>query len=266
LRVFDWSFGPQIQIYYLVAAWTLIAVIAMYALTRTPLGRMCNAVRDNPERVQFVGYDPHVVRYLAFCFSGFFAGIAGALAAINFEIANSAYLGAVQSGTVLFATYIGGVGFFIGPIVGAIFVTLLSLGLSDLTPVWQLYFGLIFIAVVVFAPGGITGLLMMHRPLLKAGTLSKVLPSYLIAFVPTLAMIAGLILAIEVTVHYTVNPGDDSHIKAFGVNFDAASPYIWAMAAILMIGGFLVARKTWTWVGHAWDEATTMTREQGVAA
>ena len=157
LRVFDWNFGPQIQIYYLVAAWTLIAVIAMYALTRTPLGRMCNAVRDNPERVQFVGYDPHVVRYLAFCFSGFFAGIAGALAAINFEIANSAYLGAVQSGTVLFATYIGGVGFFIGPIVGAIFVTILSLGLSDLTPVWQLYFGLIFIAVVVFAPGGITG-------------------------------------------------------------------------------------------------------------
>ena len=134
---------------------------------------MCNAVRDNPERVQFVGYNPHVVRYLAFCFSGFFAGIAGALAAINFEIANSAYLGAVQSGTVLFATYIGGIGFFIGPIVGAIFVTFLSLGLSDLTQVWQLYFGLIFIAVVLFAPGGITGLLMMHRPLLKAGTLAE---------------------------------------------------------------------------------------------
>ena len=175
LKLFDWSFGPQIQIYYLVAAWTLIAVIAMYALTRTPLGRMCNAVRDNPERVQFVGYNPHVVRYLAFCFAGFFAGLAGALAAINFEIANSAYLGAEQSGTVLFATYIGGIGFFIGPIVGAIFVTFLSLGLSDLTQVWQLYFGLIFIAVVMFAPGGLTGLLMMHRPLVKAGTLPKVI-------------------------------------------------------------------------------------------
>ena len=66
---------------------------------------------------------------------------------------------------------------------------------------------------------------MMHRPLLKAGTLARVLPSYLIAFVPTLAMIAGLILAIETIVHFTVNPGDDSHIKAFGVSFDAASPY-----------------------------------------
>ena len=222
-------------------------------------------MRDNPERVQFVGYNPHVVRYLAFCFSGFFAGVAGGLAAINFEIANSAYLGAEQSGTVLFATYIGGVGFFIGPIVGAIFVTLLSLGLSDLTQVWQLYFGLIFIAVVLFAPGGITGLWMMHRPLLRAGALARVLPSYLIALLPTLAMIAGLVLSIETTVHYTVNPGDDSHIKAFGVNFDAASPYIWAMAAILLIGGFLLARKTWGWVALAWDSASSAAREKGVA-
>ena len=266
LKLFGWSFGPQIQIYYLVAAWMLIAVIAMYALTRTPLGRMCNAVRDNPERVQFVGYNPHAVRYLAFCFSGFFAGIAGALAAINFEIANSAYFSAAQSGTVLFATYIGGVGFFIGPIVGAIFVTILSLGLSDLTPVWQLYFGLIFIAVVMFAPGGITGLFMMHRPLLRAGTLPQVLPSYLVALVPTLAMLAGLILSVETIVHYTENAGEDPHIKAFGVGFDAASPYIWALAAILLIGGFLVARKTWTWVGRAWDGATTAAREKGIAA
>jgi branched-chain amino acid transport system permease protein len=266
LRVFDWSFGPQIQIYYLVAAWTLIAVIAMYALTRTPLGRMCNAVRDNPERVQFVGYDPHVVRYLAFCFSGFFAGIAGALAAINFEIANSAYLGAVQSGTVLFATYIGGIGFFIGPIVGAIFVTFLSLALSDVTPVWQLYFGLIFIAVVMYAPGGLTGLLMKHRPLLKAGTLTKVLPSYLVALVPTLAMVAGLLLAIETIVHFTVNPSDDSHIRSFGVSFDAASPFIWAIAAVLTIGGFWVARITWTRIAHAWDDALSDARQKGIAA
>jgi branched-chain amino acid transport system permease protein len=265
-RLFDWSFGPQIQIYYLVAAWTLICVIAMYALTRTPLGRMCNAVRDNPERVQFVGYDPHVVRYIAFCFSGFFAGIAGSLAAINFEIANSAYLGAVQSGTVLFATYIGGVGFFIGPIVGAIFVTLLSLGLSDLTPVWQLYFGLIFITVVMFAPGGITGVLMRHRPLIRAGTLGRVLPSYAIAFVPTLAMIVGLMLVIETTVHFTVNPNEDSHIRAFGIPFDAANPAIWGIAAVLLIGGFLVARITWARIAAAWDDALSAARDKGVAA
>ena len=265
LRVFDWSFGPQIQIYYLVAAWTLIAVIAMYALTRTPLGRMCNAVRDNPERVQFVGYDPHVVRYIAFCFAGFFAGIAGSLAAINFEIANSAYLGAVQSGTVLFATYIGGVGFFIGPIVGAIFVTILSLGLSDVTPVWQLYFGLIFIAVVMYAPGGLTGLIMMHRPLIRAGTLGKIVPSYAVAFLPTLAMVAGLILVIECIV-YAAHGDGNPNIRAFGVPFNAASPITWGLALVLLVGGFFVARKTWTRVAHSWDDALVVAREKGLAA
>ena len=265
-RIFDWNFGPQIQIYYLIAAWTLLAVIAMYALTRTPLGRICNAVRDNPERVQFVGYDPHVVRYLAFCFAGFFAGVAGALAAINFEIANSAYLGALQSGSVLFSTYIGGVGYFIGPIVGAIFVTVLSLSLSDLTSVWQLYFGLFFIAVVTFAPGGITGLLMMHRPLVKGSTFGKVLPSYLIALIPTLALVAGLVLAIETIVHHTVNPGDDPNIKAFGMNFNASSPITWILALFLVVGGFFVARETWRRLARAWDDALTAAHERGYHA
>jgi branched-chain amino acid transport system permease protein len=265
-RLFDWSFGPQIQVYYLIAAWTLICVIAMYALTRTPLGRMCNAVRDNPERVQFVGYDPHVVRYFAFCFAGFFAGIAGGLAAINFEIANSAYLGALQSGTVLYSTYIGGVGYFIGPIVGAIFVTILSLSLSDLTPVWQLYFGLFFIAVVTFAPGGITGLLMMHRPLVRGGTLGKVLPFYLIALVPTLALVAGLVLALETIVHFSVNASEDPNIKAFGMSFNAASPITWALATFLVVAGYIVARRTWTWLARAWDEALTTARDKGYHA
>lgn len=259
-KVMGLSFGPQIQIYYLVAAWTLIAIIAMYALTRTPLGRMCNAVRDNPERVQFVGYDPHVVRYLAFCFSGFFAGIAGALAAINFEIANSAYLGATQSGTVLFATYIGGIGFFIGPIVGAIFVTVLSLGLSDLTQVWQLYFGLFFIAVVAFAPGGITGLLMMHRPLIRAGMLQRMLPSYLMALVPTLALCTGLMMMIETIVHYTVNPNESPNIKAFGIPFNAERPSVWAISAVLIIVGFILARMSWTRVGQTWDATLSAAR------
>ncbi|MBR1155308.1 branched-chain amino acid ABC transporter permease [Bradyrhizobium sp. JYMT SZCCT0428] len=265
-RVFDWNFGPQIQIYYLIAAWTLLAVIAMYALTRTPLGRMCNAVRDNPERVQFVGYDPHVVRYLAFCFAGFFAGIAGALAAINFEIANSAYLGALQSGTVLFSTYIGGIGYFIGPIVGAIFVTVLSLSLSDLTSVWQLYFGLFFIAVVTFAPGGLTGLLMMHRPLLKSGTLGKMLPSYLIALVPTLALVVGLVLATESIVHHTVHAGDDPNIKAFGVNFNASSPITWIIALFLIVAGSFAARLTWRRLAQAWGDALSAAHERGYHA
>ncbi|MGO9359496.1 MAG: branched-chain amino acid ABC transporter permease [Xanthobacteraceae bacterium] len=265
-RLFDWSFGPQIQIYYLVAAWTLIAMIAMYALTRTPLGRMCNAVRDNPERVQFVGYDPHIIRYIAFAFAGFFAGIAGALSAINFEIANSAYLGTQQSGVALFAAYIGGIGVFIGPIIGAIFVTYLSLALSDLTSVWQLYFGLIFIAVVAFAPGGIAGLLMRHRPVLRAGQIGVVLRAYAVALVPTAVAIAGLVLVIEIVERHTVNTSDDPVMHIVGYDLDTARPVSWLVAAVLAVGGAIAARRTWTIVAQAWDQAMTAARAKGYLA
>ena len=172
----------------------------------------------------------------------------------------------MQSGTVLFAAYIGGIGFFIGPVVGAIFVTILSLGLSDLTTVWQLYFGLIFIAVVMFAPGGITGLLMMHRPLVRGGTLGRVIPSYLIAIVPTVALLIGLMLAIECIVHYTMNSMEDPNIRAFGIPFNTVSPVTWAVSAVLIVGGFMVARMTWKRVAIAWDEALTAARAKEMAA
>jgi branched-chain amino acid transport system permease protein len=145
-------------------------------------------------------------------------------------------------------------------------VTVLSLSLSDLTSVWQLYFGLFFIAVIAFAPGGITGLLMMHRPLVRTGQLGRVLPSYLIAFIPTLAMIIGLMLAIETIVHYNVNADEDPHIRAFGIPFNAASPVTWIVSAVLLVGGFFVARLTWKRVARAWDEASTAARETAVAA
>jgi branched-chain amino acid transport system permease protein len=265
-HMFGWSFGPQIQVYYLIAAWVMISTIAMYALTRTPLGRICNAVRDNPERVEFIGYDPHVVRYLAYCFSGFFAGVAGGLTAINFEIANSAYLGAAQSGMVLFATFIGGAAYFFGPILGAILVTYLQLGLTNLTTVWQLYFGIIFIGIVMFAPGGIAGLLMMHRPLIRAGTLATVIPSYLIAALPTLALALGVILSIETVARYTSSEGDGNVIDLLAIPFNATARSTWIMAGVMIIGGFLIARLTWQRIAEAWDRATTGARDRGYLA
>ncbi|MFL5074806.1 MAG: branched-chain amino acid ABC transporter permease, partial [Microvirga sp.] len=169
LPVLGLNFGPQLQVYFLIAAWCLACMIAMYAITRTPLGRMCNAVRENAERAQFVGYDPRMVRFLAFCLASFFAGVAGSLAAINFEIVNATYVGVGQSGVVLLAAYVGGIGFFFGPIIGAVIVTYLQVMLSDVTEIWQLYFGLMFIVIVMFAPNGVAGLIMMHRPLWRAG-------------------------------------------------------------------------------------------------
>jgi branched-chain amino acid transport system permease protein len=259
-RIFDLGFGPQIQVYYLIASWCLVAMIAMYALTRTPFGRMCNAVRDNPERAQFVGYNPQTVRFIAFCLSGLFAGIAGGLAAINFEIVNAGYVGAEQSGTVLLATYVGGVGNFIGPVLGAILVTYLQVMLSDVTEIWQLYFGLMFIAMVMFAPGGLAGLLMMHTPLWHARVVHRVLPAYLLALVPAVVALAGLSLVIEMAYRLLVKAPGESAMVFLGVPLDAARPLPWVVAAVALVGGFLAFRRTWPVIANAWSDAIVAAR------
>lgn len=264
LSTFGWSFGPPIQVYYLIAAWCLVCMIAMYALTRTPFGRMCNAVRDNAERAQFVGYNPEAVRFIAFSLAGLFAGIAGGLAAIDFEIANSVYVGAEQSGLVLLATYIGGVGHFIGPVLGAVLVILLRLMLSDATEIWQLYFGLMFIAMVMFAPGGIAGLLMMHEPFWRARVVYKLAPAYLLALLPALIALAGASLAIEMTYRLLAKASDGSAMAFLHVPLDAATPPPWGVAALMVVGGFWLFRRAAPFVRAAWDDAraAAQAREQ----
>lgn len=255
LRLFGVSFGQQIEVYYLIAAWCLVCMFLMYKFTRTPLGRMCNAVRDNSERAQFVGYNPQVVRFLAFCASGFFAGVAGGLAAIHFEIANSAYFSATQSGNVLLATFIGGSGYFFGPVIGAVLVSYLQVMLSDITEIWQLYFGLLFIVMVMFAPQGLVGLLMMHEPLWRRGGLLKVAAAYAIALPPALMTLAGVTLAIEMTYRLSVKAAEGPEMTFFTVPFAADHPLAWLTAGILMVGGFVMFRLTWPLIAAAWARA-----------
>ncbi len=178
------TFGPGRQVYYLIAAWCLLSMVAMYAWTQTPLGRIANAVRDNPERVEFIGYNTQRVRYLVLILSAFFAGIAGALGAINFEIVSAENVSAVRSGGVLLAVFIGGAGVFFGPIIGAVVFVLFAVALSDLTKAWLLYLGLFFVLMVMFVPGGLASLLLMQVPLLGKGKLGRMLPSYARAAAP----------------------------------------------------------------------------------
>ncbi|MGL4808713.1 MAG: branched-chain amino acid ABC transporter permease, partial [Giesbergeria sp.] len=128
---FGITFGPGIQVYYLIAVYCFVCTAAMFAFTGTPLGRMLNAVRDNPERAEFIGYNTQKVRYLAFIIAGFFAGIGGGLTAINFEIITAAdSVSVIRSGGYLLFTFLGGATFFFGPIIGAVLLVLASVLLS----------------------------------------------------------------------------------------------------------------------------------------
>jgi branched-chain amino acid transport system permease protein len=258
-----YKFGPQIEVYYLIAVWCFVCVLAMYAITRTPFGRMCNAVRENPERVQFVGYSPQVVRFIAFCFAGFFAGVAGGLAALNFEIMNTQSIGAAQSGLVLLMTFVGGVGVFAGPIIGAILISFLQIILPDITGAWMLYFGLMFIVVVMYAPGGIAGWIAMHEPLWRGGQLGRIIPSYLLAAGPVILMLLGGIAIIELTHHALVkSQTEGADFNFFGVAVRSDSFVSWAGAVVLCVAGVAGLRAVWPRVRDAWGAALAASRTE----
>lgn len=237
VQPFGISFGPQLQVYYLIAFWCLVSAAAMYAITRTPFGRIANAVRENPGRVRFIGYNTQTVRFIAYSLAGLFAGIAGALIAINFELMGATQLDATQSGSVILMTYIGGIGEFAGPIIGAILLTYVQLTLSDITDVWELYLGLLFIFMVMFVPDGIAGLLARQRPLLQARRLHRVLPWYGLALLPGLAAIVGLSLVIEMTNQLAAHAPDGPQMVLFYIGCNAATALPWLVAGILLAGG-----------------------------
>lgn len=260
LPVFGIEFLKQIEVYYVLAFWTVLSTILMYLFSRTPVGRMANAVRDNPERAEFLGYSARWVRYFSFCASAFFAGIAGGLFAINYEIVTGENLSLTQSGAILLITFLGGVGFFFGPIIGAIVFTLLQSVLSLQTEIWQLYVGALFVATVMFFPGGLAGVLMMHVPAWKLGKLHTLIVPYIKTVIPAAIGILGLSALLELVFHARHGVEGDNEITLFWTVFDTHSVLPWALALVAAAGGLWVARMTAPALRSAWHRANTPDR------
>ena len=240
------SFGPQIQVYYLLAIYTIVCTAAMYAFTRTPLGRMLNAVRDNPERVEFIGYSTQRVRYISFMIAGFFAGIAGGMYALNFEIATAEVVGAARSGAYLLFTFLGGATFFFGPIIGAVLMVVASVLLSEITKAWLLYLGLVFMLMVMFAPGGLASLIMMNLRVFKFGKLGRLSGGYVALAISGVVMFVGAAAMIEMMYHLQLNTSLGSTLKFMGVELNVLAAASWLGAlAITAVGfaAFEVARR-----------------------
>ena len=231
------TFGPQIQIYYLIAIYTFICVALMYAFTQTPLGRILNAVRDNPERVEFIGYNTQRVRYFAFIIAGFFAGISGGLAALNFEIVTAEVVGAGRSGGYLLFTFLGGATFFFGPIIGGILMVLAFVLLSEFTKAWLLYLGLLFLIMVIYAPGGIASLIMMNLRVASFGKLKQIWVSYLALFVTGLVTLVGAGAMIEMIYHLQLNSTLGDTLIFMGVILNAKGVDSWFGSLFIMLTG-----------------------------
>ena len=248
------TFGPQIQLYYLIAIYTFICTVAMFAFTRTPLGRMLNAVRDNPERVEFVGYNTQIVRYIAFIASGFFMGISGGLAALNFEIVTSEVVNAARSGAFLLFTFLGGAIFFFGPIIGAVLMVLALALLSELTQAWLLYLGVVFTFMVMYAPGGISSLIMMNLRVAAFGKLRPLLGSYLALAGTAFVVLAGSGAMIEMVYHLQLNQALGPELKFMGATLNAKDLDSWFGAAFVLVVGVAMFELTRRQFVREWGE------------
>jgi branched-chain amino acid transport system permease protein len=235
------EFTTDRQVYYLIAFWALVATALMYAFTRTPAGRMANAVRDNPERAEFVGYSQRQVRFVSFCVAGLFAGVAGGLFAVNYEILTAENMGLTASGAVLLMAYIGGVGYFVGPILGAVVFTFLQSMLSDYTRIWLLYLGILFLATVLFVPAGLAGLLLMHAPAARARRLGRLIGPYLATGVVALAAIAGAIGLLEM-IQFAASGPERTTRRLFWTTVDIATATPWLVLIALVAAGALGLR------------------------
>ena len=253
---FGFDFAQNIEIYYVAAVWAFIATLFMWLFTQTPAGRMANAVRDNPERAEFIGYSSRKVRFISFCASGMFAGIAGGLFALNYEFITEENLNAATSGRVLLMAYIGGLGYFIGPIIGAVVLTLMNSLLSNYSELWMLYLGIMFLLTVMFLPRGFAGFIMMHQVAWVRGNMKMLIKPYIITGIPALLFTVCAIVLIE------MSHAEDEVFHYLGLALNPASPITWIVILAIAGGAFYAAKRSLIQLNDAWETANAIPKEE----
>lgn len=236
------DFKSQTQVYYLIAAYTWVSVGLIYALTQTPLGRLLNAVRDNAERLSFLGYQPQRVRYLAFIIAGFFAGVSGGMGVIHFEMVTAEVLGAARSGAYLVFTFLGGTGYFVGPMLGAMGMVMSTVLLSEWTAAWLLYLGVLFMAMVIYAPGGLASLGAWHLRWAAQPGAARLWAWYLGCLISAAVAALGATSAIELFYHHQWQSSVGQPLRWLGQSWDTHQPLPWVLATLAWIAGLLAWR------------------------
>lgn len=151
-------FGTKTGFYYLVLACLLGAFLLCRALVNAPFGAVLRGIRENEAKTVALGYNTRRYKIAVVALAYALGGLAGALYAPFAGFANTELLFWLLSGQVLIMVIVGGAGTLVGPILGAVFFLLVQQELSSYTDSWALFFGLIFIAFVLWAPQGIWGL------------------------------------------------------------------------------------------------------------
>ncbi|WP_134100933.1 branched-chain amino acid ABC transporter permease [Neorhizobium sp. R1-B] len=274
-----WSgiiFGSTLEVYYLTLAWVVLCGLALWSYTHTPFGRLTLALRDNEQRVRFLGYNAHSSKVIIFAISAMFTGVAGALLAISNETANYSLFASDVSAQVVLQTFVGGSTIFFGPVIGAAAFTLFSFLLSDVTRSWVFYQGLIFVLVMLYAPAGIGGVLQHHIRHRRQLDWSRLAGPYLVAILGGVLVAAGVVFMTEtVSILFgeeyamarQATAGGLPSYPLFGIEWRPVSPLTWLLPLILLVCGVAVMVRARRRIDALWgrmDESRQVTADVAV--
>lgn len=233
------------EVYYFTLAWTVLGILLLWFVQSSPLGTVIRGIREQEERVRFLGYDTHALKTLVFALSAGVSGLAGGLLAFTNESTNVALYEGAASTTVLINAVVGGAGVFLGPVVGATLTTLFGYYVANLTVYWLLYMGLLFMAIVIYAPRGLTGVAVEGVRRRREG---RATPGAIVArrLGGGVALALALVLAVEL-VGAVVQPSYAAlartsgvawpAVRVFGIDWRPASPLtLGAVASLFAVG------------------------------
>jgi branched-chain amino acid transport system permease protein len=152
------------QFYYLCLALLFGAIYLVYRLVNSRFGMVIQGSRSNDLRMRAIGFPTYRYRLVCFVIAGTLCGLAGALIANNTDFVSPSMMYWTRSGDLIIMVVLGGMGSAVGPLIGAVVLLVLEEVLSGITEYWQIILGPLLLLVVLFAHGGIDGLLSKVRP------------------------------------------------------------------------------------------------------
>lgn len=151
--------SARINYYFLTLAIVAASLAILIRVANSPFGRVLQGIRENEERIEFIGYDVQRYKIIGFAISGGFAGLAGGLHVPFQSVANPQLLHWTVSGELIVMLLLGGMGTLWGPMLGAAAVIVLEELLAGVAT-WEVILGAIFVVVVIFAPRGLAGVIV----------------------------------------------------------------------------------------------------------
>src|ERR1700675_3446161 len=143
--------------YWLVAGIAMLVLVLLWRFHDSTVGSVLVAIRENEQRARFLGYPTNRYKLLAFVLSAGITGLAGILLLYQNRMTSADPISVSFSGDLLAMVVIGGMRSFLGPALGALFFILFREFLGIYTENWLFWFGLVFVAFIVFSPTGLVG-------------------------------------------------------------------------------------------------------------